>query len=142
MDGTRTQHVFVEASDADGSILGTLHYPELRLCFKNGSLCGNTTLGVGIGGHTIIEPVDYGDSNHDTVVRVRFDDEKPSRQTCGISDDKKSLFPSGREKQFARELLKHKTLYVEFSYLNESPRTVSFQLEGLQEILDREKLHI
>lgn len=142
MDGTKIQGVFLEASDADGTIAGTLHYPKLRLCFKNGSLCGHDAVGAGIVGHTMIEPVDYGDNNHETAVRVRFDDEKPSRQTWGISDSQECLFPFGHEKQFVRELLRHKTLYVEFAYLNESRRTVSFQLDGLQEILDKEKLHI
>ncbi len=142
MDGTTTQSLYIEASDPDGTILGTLHYPELHLCFKNGTLCGGGSVGAGIFGNNVIEPLDYEDYSHSTAVRIRFDGEKPTRQTWGISDDRECLYPSGHEKQFVRELLKHKTLYVEFSYLNETPRTVSFQVEGLQEMLDNAKLHI
>ena len=141
MDGTRSQHVFLESSDADDTVAGSLHYPELRLCFHNGKLCGGNSIGVAIAGHTMIEPLDY-DRSHSTSVRIRFDDAKPVRQVWGISDDDKALFPSGYEKQFANELLNHKVLYVEFAYFHQAPRTVSFQLDGLQEMLAKQNLHI
>jgi hypothetical protein len=141
MDGSRDQHVSVDASDADGMVAGSLHYPELRLCFHNGKLCGGSDIGVMVAGHTVIEPLDY-ERSHSTSVRIRFDDGRPVRQVWGISDDDRALFPYGHEKQFANELLTHKVLYVEFSYYQHSAHTVSFQLNGLQEMLATENLNI
>jgi len=83
----------------------------------------------------MIAPISY-EQEYRTSVRIKFDDEKPTRQTWGISDDHDALFPSGREKLFLSQVLKHKKLVLEFSYYEKAPRAITFDLPGLAEKLD------
>ncbi len=132
MDGTKTEHLSLESSDADGMSAGALTFAVLRVCFENGKLCGHDIVGVGITVDGMVAPLDY-EHEHSTSVRVKFDDAKPSRQTWGIADNHESLFPMGREKSFLAELLKHNKLILEFSYFEKAPETVTFELAGLAE---------
>ena len=130
IDGTKSEFLEVESSDADGTDYGNLHYAVLRLCFENGILCRGNTVKIGITVHGMVAPVDV-EREYNTPVRVRFDDNAPVRRVWGISDDREAIFPHGTEKQFASELLKHKKIVVEFSYFEKAPRTISFEIAGL-----------
>jgi hypothetical protein len=50
------------------------------------------------------------ESEYSTPVRLKFDDDRPLRQTWGISDSHDTLFPFGREKQFLTQLMQHNKL--------------------------------
>ena len=130
IDGTKTEHLMLESIDPDGMDYGRLHYAELKICFKNGKLCGGDIVGVGVTVHGMVSPLSY-DSHHRTPVRLKFDDERPARETWGISDDKETLFPYGHEKQFLSELITHRKLILEFSYYEKAPTTITFELSGL-----------
>ncbi len=80
------------------------------------------------------------DSEYSTAVRLKFDDEKPLRQTWGISDDHRMLFPFGRERQFLNQLTQHRKLVLEFSYYEQAARTVTFNLSGLADKMKSEAL--
>jgi hypothetical protein len=132
IDGIKTEHLSLESSDADGLSAGALTFAELRVCFENGKLCGHDIVGVGVTVNGMVAPLDY-EHEHESSVRVKFDEEKPTRQTWGISDNHESLFPRRREKPFLAELLKHNKLILEFSYYEKVPETVTFELAGLGE---------
>lgn len=139
MDGTKGEFLTMESLDATDEEYGHLRYAELRLCFENGRLCGGKHVGVAVEVHGMLQSVNY-DSEYSTAVRVRFDDGSPVRQTWGISDDHDALFPYGREKLFASQLPQHKKLYVEFSYFEKAPRTISFDLTGLDNLMKSKEL--
>ena len=130
IDGSKTEFLETESLDADGMDYGDLHYATLTLCFENGKLCHGQSIGVAVKVHGMVSPSD-DESEYSTSVRLRFDDGAPTRQTWGISDDHDALFPRGHEKQFATQLKQHKKLILEFSYYEKAPRTVSFDLTGL-----------
>jgi len=134
IDGTKTQFLSLESSSADNVFAGHLQYAELRLCFENGKICGNRTIGVGVDVNGSLESVSY-DQDHSTAVRVRFDQEKPTREIWGISDSGDVLFPSGRQQQFISKLLAHKKMILEFSYFQRAPRAITFELSGLKEAI-------
>lgn len=132
IDGTKTEYLSMESTDADGVDFGNLHYAELRICFENGKLCSGTRVSVGVSVHGMVSSESY-ESEYSTAVRLRFDDEKPLSQSWGIADSHDALFPSGREKQFLTQLMQHKTFVLEFSYYEKVPRTVTFDVSGLAE---------
>jgi hypothetical protein len=131
IDGSKTEFLSLDSSDADGIAFGRLTYAELRICFENGKLCGHNTVGVGVTVHGVVRPIS-SESNYSTSVRLKFDDEKPIRQTWGIADSHDALFPSGREKEFLAQILQHKKLALEFSYYENAPQTLTFDLSGLK----------
>jgi len=139
IDGTENQFLSLDSTDADGSDYGRLHYAELRLCFENRKLCGHRSVGVGVKVHGMVSPLSY-DSTYSTPVRLKFDDEKPIRETWGISDSHDMLFPSGHEKPFLSQLIAHKKLVLEFSYYEKAPRTITFELSGLKKEIQADGL--
>jgi len=141
IDGTKTEFLALESTDADGMDLGKLHYAEMRICFENGQLCGGTHVGVAVNVHGMIESLGYETGQqYSTPIRLKFDDEKPLRQTWGIADSHDALFPHGHEKQFLTQLTQHKKLVLEFSYYEKAPRTVTFEISGLAEKMKSENL--
>ena len=79
--------------------------------------------------------------NTDTVVdngsvRVKFDESSPIRQLWTRSTDYKALFaPDGLI--FARQLAKSKSFLLEFTPFQEGPRTISFDVSGLDTKLQK-----
>jgi hypothetical protein len=109
-----------------------LHYAGLTVCFKNGKLCGGQSVGVSIDVHGMVAPLGYEEGEeYSAHVRLRFDNEKPASETWGIADSHNALFPYGHEKQFLGQLLRHSKLFLEFSYYEQAPRTVTFDISGL-----------
>jgi hypothetical protein len=139
IDGTKTEFLSLESSDADGTDFGKLHYAELRICFENGKLCGEHHVRVGVTVHGMLSSKGY-EAEYSTPVRLKLDEEKPLSQTWGISDDHDTLFPYGREKQFLGELMEHNKMVLEFSYYEKSARTVTFDLPGLADKMKAENL--
>ena len=134
IDGTVTRFLSSESVDPDGADSGSMHYAELRICFRNGRLCSGRAVGVAVDVHGMVEPAGYEpDEDSRTPVRVRFDEEKPVRQKWGITEDHDALYPSGHEEQFLGQLTQHHKLLLEFSYYEKAPRTVTFDLTGLSE---------
>jgi hypothetical protein len=90
----------------------------------------------------MVEPAGYGSDEEDssTSVRLRFDEEKLARQTWGITEDHEALYPSGHQKQFLCQLMQHKKLVLEFSYYEQAPRTVIFDLSGLADKMKSDSL--
>lgn len=140
MDGTKTEFISTESVNPEGADSGSLRYAELRVCFEDGRLCGGSNLGVGFEVHDMVAPLD--DSEYSTAVRIRFDDDKPIRQIWGISDDHDALFPSGRERQFLTQLTHHNRLFLEFSYYEKAPRTVTFDISGLTDKMKSDNLTV
>jgi hypothetical protein len=143
IDGTMAEFLSIESVDPDGADSGSLHYAELRICFRNGRLCSGRSVGVAIDVHGMVEPAGYEpDEDSSTAVRVRFDDERPVRQKWGITEDHDALYPSGHEEQFLGQLTQRHKLFVEFSYYEKAPRTVTFDLTGLSERVMMDSLKI
>jgi hypothetical protein len=141
IDGTKTEFLSLESTDADGMDFGKLHYAELRICFENSKLCGGRHVGVGVAVHGMLASKGY-ESEYTTPVRLKLDDEKPLSQTWGIADSHEMLFPYGREKQFVAQLAQHNKLVLEFSYYEKSARTVTFDLSGLADKMKAENLAV
>jgi hypothetical protein len=141
IDGTKTEFLSLDSTDPDGMDFGKLHYAELRICFENGKLCGGRHVGVAVNAHGMIQSLGYQTGQqYSTPVRLKFDDEKPLRQTWGIADSHDALFPYGREKQFLTQLTLHKKLVLEFSYYEKAPRTVIFEISGLADKMKSKNL--
>jgi hypothetical protein len=134
IDGTKTEFLSLDSSDADGDTLGQLSYAELTICFRDGKLCGGKSVGVSVTVHGMVSPRSY-DAQYETQVRLKLDSEKPESQIWGIADSHDAVFPTGREKQFLGQLLKHNQLTLEFSYYEHAPRTLTFELAGLPEAM-------
>jgi hypothetical protein len=130
IDGTRTEIISMDSSDADGLDAGRLHYATLSVCFANGKICGGKSAGVFVNVDGMVDPMSAED-DYSTEVRLKFDDDKPMSQTWGIIDNHEGVFPFGKEKQFLAQLLRHNKLILEFSYCERAPRTLSFELSGL-----------
>jgi hypothetical protein len=136
IDGTKTEFLSLDSTDADGTSTGRLSYAELKICLENKKLCGNNSVAIGVNVHGMVAPVGYESlSQYRTSVRTKFDDDKPSRQTWGIADSHDMLFPHGSENQFLLQLIRHKKLVLEFSYYEKAPRTLTFDLSGLDDNL-------
>ena len=142
IDGTKTEFLSLESTDADGMDLGKLHYAALRICFDNGKLCGNRhVVGVAVNVHGMIQPLGYGTGQrYSTPVRLKFDDEKPLSQTWGIADSHDALFLSGHEKQFLAQLVQHNKFILEFSYYEKAPQTLTFEVSGLADKMKSQNL--
>jgi hypothetical protein len=131
IDGTKTEFLVMESKDPDGADGDELHYARLVICFENAKLCSKKhEVGVDISVHGMVKSMGY-DDEYSTPVRLKFDDEKPTSQTWGIVDSHDALMPYGKEKPFLEQILRHKTLVVEFSYYERAPRTLTFELVGL-----------
>ena len=133
IDGTKREHLFLESTDTVLTSVGELSHAEINLCFEDGRLC-RKVVAVGVNVHGMIAPLSY-ESHNDTPIRIRFDDEKPSRQTWSIADSHDALFPYGREEQFLLQLIRHKKLILEFSYYEKVPQTLTFEIYGLDDKL-------
>lgn len=133
IDGTKREYLSLESTDTVLTSFGQLSHAELNLCFEDGRLC-RTVVAVGVNVHGMVAPLSY-ESQTDTPIRIRFDDEKPSHQTWGIADSHNALFPYGREEQFLLQLIQHKRLILEFSYYQKAPQTLTFEIHGLDDQL-------
>jgi hypothetical protein len=142
IDGTKTECLTTESVTPDGADADSLHYAELQMCFQNGRLCSGRTVGVAFDVHGMVEPAGYGSDEEDssTSVRVRFDEEKLARQTWGITEDHEALYPSGHQKQFPGQLMQYNKLVLEFSYYEQTPRSVTFDLSGLADKMKSDNL--
>jgi hypothetical protein len=142
IDGSKTEFLTTESVAPDGADADSLHYAKLQMCFQNGRLCSGRTVGVALDVHGMVEPAGYGSDEEDssTSVRLRFDEEKLARQTWGITEDHEALYPSGHQKQFLCQLMQHKKLVLEFSYYEQAPRTVIFDLSGLADKMKSDSL--
>lgn len=133
IDGTKREHLSLESTDTLLTSVGESSHAEFTLCFEDGRLC-REVVAVGVKVHRMVEPLSY-ESQTDTPIRIRFDDEKPSRQTWSIADSHDALFPFGREEQFLLQLIRHKKLILEFSYYEKAPQTLTFEIYGLDDKL-------
>jgi len=134
MDNVKTDFLTIDSTTADGFSAGSLSYANIRVCFEGGKLCGHGAVGVGVNVDGMVRP--SSSTMYSTPVRVKFDDEKPISESWGITDDHRGLFPYGKEQRFLTQLLQHKQLILEFSYYEHAPRTVTFQLAGLEDSLN------
>ncbi|SNS33848.1 zinc-ribbon domain-containing protein [Granulicella rosea] len=66
----------------------------------------------------------------DTSVRIRFDDERPVRQSWSRSSDYHALFASN-PRQFVAKLQASKKLYLEYHPYQKVAETISFDVSGL-----------
>jgi len=141
IDGTKTQFLSLESSDADGIDYGKLHYAELRICFQDGKLCGGQHIGVLVNVHGMVAPLGYETGQeYSTSVRLRFDEEKPLSETWGIADSHDALFPYGHERKFLAQLMQHNRVVVEFSYYEKAARTLTFDISGLVDKMKSQNL--
>lgn len=134
IDGTKTEFLSLDSTDPDGTSGGRLSYADLRICLENGKLCGDKSVGVYVNVHGMVAPVSY-ETQHSTPVRIKFDDDKPARETWGIVDSNDALFPHGSQNQFLSQLIRHKKLILEFSYYQQVPRTLTFEISDLDDSL-------
>ena len=68
---------------------------------------------------------------NETSVLTRLDKEPAQTSTWSLSTDNKSTFAPGNGADFIKDLLSHKVLVAQVTPYDESPVTVSFPLEGL-----------
>lgn len=121
-------HVVTQFVANDGPV-------RVVLCYKNGKPCAGDSVPLYIKGpgHCFIESNVY-DEQYKRRIRVKFDDdEKPSTEIWGISTDHEALippFPSFRE-------INHKLMMLEFGCDESDSAVVTQDIEGLQEILNR-----
>jgi hypothetical protein len=101
---------------------------KIVLCFRNGKLCGSSSIGARV-------DIDGFVSTDGSTVRLKYDDGQPVREQWAGADSHNALFPYGREKQFFSSLLKHKKLYFEFRKYEEAPQVVTFDVAGLAEAM-------
>lgn len=133
LDGTKTEFLLLESTDPDGFDFGQLHYATLKLCFKNGKPCGGTHMTVAFEVHGVVRSLN-DDTQYQTSVRFRFDNEPLMKQVWTIADSRDAFGPSsGKTRVFISQLLRHKKLILEFSYDEHSPRTLTFDLSDLTE---------
>lgn len=117
IDGVKTQLLSTEGTP-EGSLV---------LAFDNGKL---STKHVGLRVQTSQGIIDYNEYSRATV-RLRFDDESPTTQSWGVSDDHTSVTPYQHEDHFLSQILSHKKLVVEYRLYERAPQTVTFILTGL-----------
>ena len=127
IDGVKTQFISLEANESS-------RYSDNRiaivLCFENGKLTHkHVGARVDVGGFVAGSDGDGGS------VRLKFDDEKPTRESWGVADSHDALFPFRNESYFLARLLKHKTLAFEFSYYEKAAQTVTFNIAGLADAM-------
>jgi hypothetical protein len=121
MDGSKRQYISTEYLGSD-----------LELCFENGRPC-SVSVAVRAPGHCVVESNISGEF-HERSVRLKFDDEKAIKQSWGIADNRKAIFPHS-QRAFIASLKKHKTLWVEFGCDRDDNDTVFFDIDGLEVVL-------
>src|SRR5260370_17359141 len=57
IDGTKTEFLSLDSSDADGLDAGRLHYAQLRICFQNPKLCTGKTITLSLNFHCMVLPI-------------------------------------------------------------------------------------
>jgi hypothetical protein len=125
IDGVKTQFISLESNESSRYSDNRI---EIVLCFENGKLTHkHVGARVGVGG--FVAESDGGS------VRLKFDDEKPTRESWGVADSHDALFPFRNESYFLARLLKHKTLAFEFSYYEKAAQTVTFNIAGLADAM-------
>lgn len=125
IDGAKTQILYA------GS-LGS----RLVLCFENGKLCSGNQAGVFITSPCVVDSDRDNDSTaYERSVRLRFDAERPQRETWGISDDRKGIFPHS-PKTFIAELYKHKQVMVEFGCDTGDNDVLTYDIHNLQAAIE------
>ncbi len=123
MDGTRAVYVSTSADQDVRGWLDAVTRPMLYIRCQE----GKTELFV----RTELPPnVEYGMIDQATV-RVRVDEESPSRQVWGESLDGKALF-APKPIALARRLAAASSFRFEFTPFQSNPQTVTFQVAGLE----------
>lgn len=122
MDGSRSVSLWTSADEEIRGWLNETHRPTLYVrCREN-----ETDVFVVTG---VNPDVEWGLFQQATV-RLRLDEDKPTRQTWSESTDGKALF-APRAVTLARRLAGASTLRFEFTPFQASPQTVTFHLDGL-----------
>ena len=144
IDGTKTQFLSVGSIEGQSeshyvSGLGSIPIHKstatVVLCFRNGKLCGGSSIGARV-------DIDGFVTTDGSPVRLKFDDGQAIRQQWAGSDGHNALFPYGRERQFLISLLNHKKLYFEFNKYEEAPQVVTFDIAGLSDAMKQAGLKI
>lgn len=78
--------------------------------------------------------VEYGTDSH--TVRLRFDDGKPTTQHWSESTDHEALFAPNAV-QLAKQMVKAKTLVLQFTPFSASPAVARFNLQGFGSYLGK-----
>jgi hypothetical protein len=142
IDGIKLQFITLGSTEGkaeDHYISGVGSMPfykstaKIVLCFESGKLCGGSSIGARV-------DVDGFISSDGSSVRLKYDDGKPSREHWAGSDNHNAIFPYGRDKQLLFNLLKHHTLYFEFSNYEEAPKVVTFEVAGLADAMKKSGL--
>lgn len=131
IDGVKTQNVILSANENSKDSRQAI---TLTVSFDNGRLA-TKHVGIFVNAGGMVEPLSY-EYQHSTSVRLKFDDEKPVRQTWTITDSDDALAPRD-EKGFLTQLLNHQKLALEFSYYHEVPDAFTFDISGLSDVLEK-----
>jgi hypothetical protein len=125
VDGSRDQILVLHAEGR----------PQIAivLAFHNGRLYQGDICGVRI-------DVDGFVTTEGSNVRLRFDDGKISEGQWAGTDSHESLFPSGYQVAFLKNLMSHTKLAFEFSLYEGAPQTVTFNIAGLSDVMKTNSL--
>lgn len=126
MDGSKQ---VVLTRDAENDIQGSYHSerPSLIVRCKEGKTEVYMVTGMSAS-------VEYDTESH--TVRVRFDDGRPTTQHWSESTDHNALFAPNAV-QLAKQLVRAKTLVIEFTPFDASPAVTRFNLQGLGTHLEK-----
>jgi hypothetical protein len=140
LDGVQTEFLMLESTDADGRDYGKLHYAILKLCFKNGKLCGGTSMAIAFRVDGWVQSIN-DETRYKTSVRFRFDSEPLKKEVWTIADNREAFGPPAK-KVFLSQLLQHRQIILEFSYDERSALTLTFDLSGLADMMKSAGLSI
>ncbi len=70
------------------------------------------------------------------TVRIKFDDNKPIKQRWGSSEDGTALFQSSQTISFAKDMMKHDEMVVEFTPHGKIGEQTKFNLKGLSKAIE------
>lgn len=111
---------------------------RIVLCFSDRKPCAHDSVPVYVRSPCWIDGNEPG--SHFRTIQVKFDDQKPTKEVWGITDDNKGLVPP-RPRAFVGQLNKHKTMMVQFGCDRSDPgEVVTLDINGLQETLDSANL--
>lgn len=113
--------------------LSTSGFAHLTLCFENGKPCSLPVYVVAPKSCFIESNVEG--SSYSRRVRVKFDDQKPSTEVWGITDDHNGIFPHGSQ-AFIAKLKTHSKFMIEFGCDASDSDVIQMDIKGLQASLD------
>lgn len=121
IDDSKSYFLILESEDEVPGMFGTSYKPSLYIRFKEGDLESYISYNIYIG-------------SSEVDVTTRFDKNEAETESWGLSTDGKAVFAIDSE-SFIQSIVEAKTLVVRLTPYGESPKTVSFDLRGIDKAI-------